>query len=166
MFSLHTAFSSFHEHSVLFIIPGNHVNICLKNCHRLIPGNALLPYRLPRNSRRFSRVFREKPEWNGVRPIREANSAWANASYCHAPRGGVYSNNAFAKEYMPKKYHWLIPESSLIFPGKCTCKTAEGEKRNEKAPICPDYVPYHDSSAHLVRKRGSYTRKPARSARQ
>ena len=33
-----------------------------------------------------------KPEWNGVRPIREANSAWANASYCHAPRGGVDRN--------------------------------------------------------------------------
>ena len=45
----------------------------------------MLQYRPARNSRRFSRLFREKPEWNGVRPIREANSAWANASYCHAP---------------------------------------------------------------------------------
>ena len=51
-----------------------------------------LLFRPARNSRRFSRVFREKSEWNGVRPIREANSAWANASYCHAPRGGVDSN--------------------------------------------------------------------------
>jgi len=35
-------------------------------------------------SRCFSRIFREKPEWNGLRPIREANLAWANASYSNA----------------------------------------------------------------------------------
>ena len=51
-----------------------------------------LLFRPARNSRRFSQVFREKSEWNGVCLIREANSAWANASYCHAPRGGVDSN--------------------------------------------------------------------------
>ena len=33
----------------------------------------------------------QKPELNGVRPIRGANLAWANASYCHAPREGVNS---------------------------------------------------------------------------
>ena len=53
----------------------------------------------PSNSRRFCAIFSAKtrverrsphsrselkPEWNGVRPIREANSAWANASYIHA----------------------------------------------------------------------------------
>ena len=62
-------------------------------------------------------------------------------------------------QYMSKNRHWLIP-------GKCTCKTAEGENANEKASICPDYVPYHDSSAHLVRMRGSYTRESACSTGQ
>ena len=40
-----------------------------------------LQHRPPRIRGVFARFSAQKPEWNGVRPIREANSAWANASY-------------------------------------------------------------------------------------
>ena len=43
-------------------------------------------YRPPRIRGVFARFSAQKPEWNGVRPICEANSAWANASYYSRPR--------------------------------------------------------------------------------